>query len=139
MTYKADKDAVKALVDAACSRLAEGRKIAELGQEDLAALSGVPRSMISDFERGARVPSAEHVFRICLAAGLSPAWVMTGDGDPFHKKETPDSTKINRDALLKLPLDEVTRTYYLSLLDGLGNPLKTPMDVLAEAKSRATR
>lgn len=106
-----------------------------LDQQDLSARAGVSRVMISDFERGTRTPSVEHIFRICQGAGLNPAWVITGAGEPLA--EMSDQGREARRTIVGLPLEESTKNYYLSRLDSLGCSIRRLDDLLQEAKFRS--
>ena len=132
-----DQNEVDSILDEVRGRLASGRRTLGMDQETLANLSGVARPMISDFERGARIPSLEHVIRICLGAGLNSGWVLSGEGRMLEA-DREHMVSGRRQAILDLPLDEVTRTYYLSRLDQLGDAIRHPDGVLQEAQARAS-
>jgi transcriptional regulator with XRE-family HTH domain len=69
------KDTVDDIADQAgqvlCNRVSELRKKNKLTLEQLAAASGVSRSMLSQIERGQANPTLAVTFRIALAFGIS--------------------------------------------------------------------
>lgn len=65
-------------------------------QKDLARMTGIPRSSISDYVRGAREPSLEAIRKIATALEVSPWAIMNGEGLPV---ETIDITSAEREIL----------------------------------------
>lgn len=60
-------------------KILERRKILKLSQADLADLSGVSRETIVNYESGRRTPTPKTAEKLCLALGLDPSDVISGD------------------------------------------------------------
>lgn len=51
-----------------------------------------PAANVSEWKNGYRVPSADALMQIARATGCSPAWLLTGEGQPFPPKR-PESAE----------------------------------------------
>lgn len=63
-------------------RLREARNKAGLTQDDLAVRTGVGKSQIQRYERGASDPTADYVARIAKALRISSDWLLGLVDDP---------------------------------------------------------
>ncbi len=61
-------------------RLKEGRILRSFDQQDISKGTGISRAMISDFERGIRSMTSEHLFQVSECLNIRPEWLLTGEG-----------------------------------------------------------
>lgn len=65
-------------------RLREARVMLVLTQWGLAKLSDVPARLISEYERGVRIPPTKRLYSLCQALRVRTDWVLgLEDGNPF--------------------------------------------------------
>jgi transcriptional regulator with XRE-family HTH domain len=74
-------------------RIRKAREVAGLDQHQLADVTGIARSTISNYERGSTKPSRAYVKSIGLATGVDHRWIWTGDLDLTTSDVGESSTK----------------------------------------------
>ncbi|MEM9424867.1 MAG: helix-turn-helix transcriptional regulator, partial [Spirochaetota bacterium] len=115
------------------SRVKEIRTVNSLKQKDFGETIGLSLMNVSDIERGKVKASTEIIQKISKQFGVSPAWLLTGEGEMFlpteeekKAKEKPslDSLLVTRDDLdkakeeLELRLRSATEGRTLSEIEG---------------------
>lgn len=101
------------IVETWSSRLIRARKAARMTQEALETVSGVKRSLIAAYEKGAVVEAnADKLQRLARALNVSIEYLLTGDGDaapaePIRITDAPalrglDARSVIRDVLKRL-------------------------------------
>lgn len=83
-------------------RLKVAREALGWDQQVLANRSEMARAAISDFERGARIPSVEQIFRFSDAGSINPAWLLTGVGEMFSTGPTQEQIRVEARQLRNL-------------------------------------
>jgi len=66
-------------------RLREARNFLKLSQEALALETGSQRTTIAGYESGVSLPRSEFLRELCIKYGISPNWILTGQGDMLIK------------------------------------------------------
>lgn len=51
-----------------------------LSQSELSKATGISQNSLSRYERNERIPKTDMANRICIALGVSPEWLFTGQG-----------------------------------------------------------
>ncbi len=69
-------------------RLKSARK-GKLTQEDLSEATGISQNAICNYENGKRRPNAPRIQSICAALGISPSWLLTGEGPMAPEEQLP--------------------------------------------------
>lgn len=92
-------------------RLKAARK-GKLTQGDLSEATGISQNAICNYENGKRRPNASRLQSICEALGVSPNWLLTGEG-PMTLKEEEDEEAEQK------PLKKLTPTSAAFALDGV--------------------
>lgn len=82
-------------------RLKAARK-GKLTQEELSQATGISQNAICNYENGKRRPNAPRLQSICDALGISPTWLLTGEG-PRDLRDDEDKKRI-------IPLAQVSET-----------------------------
>ena len=75
-------------MDSFCKRLRLARKRKNLNQKELAAMIGVAKSSISEWENGKHRPSTDQIPNICDALNVDPNWLF-GDEQSALLREIP--------------------------------------------------
>jgi transcriptional regulator with XRE-family HTH domain len=55
----------------------------------IAAATGVPRESVRRYLAGTTVPTGAFLAALCRALGVSPAWLLLGEGEPFSSAPPP--------------------------------------------------
>ena len=70
-------------------RIRELRIMLGLSQEDFGAKIGLKsKASVSKIEKGVNGTTDQTIKSICREFGVDEAWLRTGTGEPFHKKES---------------------------------------------------
>jgi repressor LexA len=91
-------------------RIREARTRKEMDQARLAAKLDVATRTVQRWEAGQQVPDSNYLMRIAKVTGVTPHWLLTGDGDIYTKsaaesKVIPMPTgRYKRVELVSLPL-----------------------------------
>lgn len=72
-------------MDAVSERLKFARQKAKRTQEDLAQAIGTHKNTVGRWERGLGEPDAKAITSICETLGLSPYWLLSGEGPMLDK------------------------------------------------------
>ena len=70
-------------------RLKFFRESLGLTQEEFAKKLNTTQAVISNYERGARIPTADFLNRLTETFHLNINWLLTGEGPMFREKEEP--------------------------------------------------
>jgi repressor LexA len=91
-------------------RIRQARTKKELDQAKLAAKLDVATRTVQRWEKGEQVPDSNYLMRIAKVTGVTPHWLLTGEGD-LYAKSTAESKVIplptgryKRVGLVSLPL-----------------------------------
>ena len=68
-------------------RLREARNFLKLSQEALAMETGSQRTTVAGYESGISLPRAEFLKELSIKYGISPNWILTGQGDMLTESE----------------------------------------------------
>ena len=74
-------------------RIRDSRQQKAYDQARLAAKLDVATRTLQRWEKGEQVPDSNYLMRIAKATGVSPHWLLTGDGDMFTQ-QSPQSNVI---------------------------------------------
>jgi len=91
-------------------RIRQARTKKEIDQAKLAAKLDVATRTVQRWEKGEQVPDSNYLMRIAKATGVTPHWLLTGEGDLYAKslaesKVIPLPTgRYKRVELVSLPL-----------------------------------
>lgn len=72
-------------------------------QEELSNATGISQNAICNYEKGKRRPNAPRLQSICDALGISPTWLLTGEG-PKELREGEEKKRL-------IPLPQVSESY----------------------------
>lgn len=92
--------------ESSCAREIGARLMAirgALSQTEFGKKVGMQQNSLSRYERGERIPDAEVVSQVCRACGVSPTWLISGEG-PMR----PDSATTSQGDAVGIPLYNVT-------------------------------
>ena len=91
-------------------RIRQARTRKEMDQTRLAAKLDVATRTVQRWEKGEQVPDSNYLIRIAKVTGVTPRWLLTGEGD-LYTKSAPDSkvfplttNRYKRVDLVSLPL-----------------------------------
>ena len=68
-------------------RLIEMMSILDLKQTDIAEKTGIPKSAISQYVSGKRLPRIDKIAIIANAYGLNPTWLLGYNNVPMYKAD----------------------------------------------------
>jgi transcriptional regulator with XRE-family HTH domain len=55
----------------------------------VAMLTGVPRESVRRYLAGTHAPTGAFIAALCQGLGVSPAWLLLGEGEPFIRPPAP--------------------------------------------------
>jgi repressor LexA len=91
-------------------RIRQARTKKELDQTKLAAKLDVATRTVQRWEKGEQVPDSNYLMRIAKVTGVTPHWLLTGDGDLYPKAPSESNVipltnaRYKRVELVSLPL-----------------------------------
>jgi transcriptional regulator with XRE-family HTH domain len=88
-------------------RLAVAREERGLDQLEVSRRSGVSRVMLSEFERGVRTMSLDHLFRLADGLKVRPSWLLVGEGERWVDGPTLEQIRDEAWSYRKLEVDFV--------------------------------
>lgn len=68
-------------------RLIEMMSLLDIKQTDISEKTGIPKSAISQYVSGKRLPRIDKIALIANAFGLNPTWVMGFNGVPMYQSD----------------------------------------------------
>lgn len=89
-------------------RIRQARTQKEMDQAKLAAKLDVATRTVQRWEKGEQVPDSNYLMRVAKVTGVTPHWLLTGNGDMFAK--TSAETKV-----FPLPTSRYKRVELVSL------------------------
>jgi repressor LexA len=89
-------------------RIKEARTRKEMDQARLAAKLDVATRTVQRWEKGEQVPDSNYLMRLAKVTGVTPHWLLTGDGDIYTK--SPAESKV-----IPLPTGRYKRVELVSL------------------------
>lgn len=103
---------------------------------ELSRLSGVGRTTLNDYLTGSSDPTREKLIAIAKAAGVSLAWLATGEGSPYLGNELIDRLHAcirKKSANILSNETGIPPITISSWLDGRSTPTDEQMDAIAQA------
>ena len=96
--------------------------------------TGIPYRTIQDYLLGKRMPGGENLQKICTHLGINLNWLLTGEGEPFIKKEGQAQLDEITEKILNLlrDMDEEKRRDVLKYIE----EKKLLMELLEERKKK---
>ena len=89
------------------SRVRKARKLAGLTQNELAKKAGSKQAVISDIENG-RNKTSSALYDIAIATGVSPSWLLRGEGEMLdHKSNTVSPHHPDGDNFKSIPTSKI--------------------------------
>lgn len=85
-------------------RISKALSIRNMKQTDLCALTGIPKSAISQYISGAFEPKQDRIFLIASALDVSEAWLMGYDVPMKREQPSPDKQELTEGEKLVLEL-----------------------------------
>lgn len=99
------------------------RKYLGLSQADLADLSGVSRETIIGYESGRRIPTIKTAEKLCLAMGINPSDVISGNGAQYVRvpSEFEVALELCKRGITPPDTESGRAAAFLTLFDGLNH------------------
>ena len=94
-------------------RLKRARKTAKLTQMELSNLSGVKQGLISNYEKGQRVPEAGTVKKLASILKMNPGDLLFGDGKKVTAQDAAKFTGLSVEACVLLSkMDDFMKEFF---------------------------
>ena len=90
-------------------RIREARLAKGLDQAKLAAKLDIATRTLQRWEQDEQVPDSHYLMRLAKSTGVSPHWLLTGEGHQYAKTYTPESK------VLPLPVNQYKKLKLVSL------------------------
>ena len=101
-------------------------------QKWLAAATGQPKSVISDYVRGRRTPGPDHLANLARVLGCDPGWLLTGEESEPGISSAGGRVQDLAPRYDRIPIDVREDGRLLKAIDELADILRSPDQKAAE-------